>query len=51
VVGEAAVVEGTLERSVVWPGAYVGPDEHLTEVVRAGTRGRPLTVDGSPPPR
>jgi CTP:molybdopterin cytidylyltransferase MocA len=48
VVGDAAVVRGRLERSVVWPGAYVGPDEHLTEVVRAGTRERPLTVAASP---
>ena len=45
VVGEGAVVEGPLERSVVWDGAYVGPHEHLVEVVRAGTRGQPVTVD------
>jgi MurNAc alpha-1-phosphate uridylyltransferase len=44
VVGEDAVVEGTLERSVVWPGAYVAPDEHLRETVRAGTRREPVTV-------
>ncbi|HET7303646.1 MAG TPA: sugar phosphate nucleotidyltransferase, partial [Segeticoccus sp.] len=31
VVGEGAVVEGRVERSVVWDGAYVGPDEHLVE--------------------
>jgi hypothetical protein len=44
VVGPGAVVAGTLERSVVWPGAYVEGDEHLVEVVRAGSRQRPLTV-------
>ena len=35
-IGEGAVVEGSVERCVVWPGAYVGPREHLVEVVRAG---------------
>jgi hypothetical protein len=44
VVGAGAVVEGRLERSVVWPGAYVGAGEHLVDVVRAGTREQPLTV-------
>ena len=44
VVGPGAVVQGRVERCVVWPEAYVGPDEHLVEVVRAGTRERPLTV-------
>ena len=44
VVGPGAVVEGHLQRSVVWPGAYVDPREDLVEVVRAGTRERPLTV-------
>lgn len=47
VVGAGAVVEGALERCVVWPGAYVGPGEHLVEAVRAGTRTDPLTVDCS----
>lgn len=45
VVGAGAVVEGTLERSVVWDGAWVGPGEHLVEQVRAGTREHPVTVD------
>jgi CTP:molybdopterin cytidylyltransferase MocA len=45
VVGDGAVVEGTLDRSVVWDGAFVGPDEHLVRAVRAGTRTSPLTVD------
>lgn len=41
VIGAEAVVEGTLTRTVVWPGGYVGPDEHLTDAVRVG---RDLTV-------
>jgi N-acetyl-alpha-D-muramate 1-phosphate uridylyltransferase len=44
VVDPSAIVEGTLERCVVWDGGYVGPDEHLVEVIRAGTRAAPLTV-------
>ena len=44
VIGAGAVVEGVLERCVVWDGAYVGPREHLVDVVRAGDRGRPITV-------
>jgi N-acetyl-alpha-D-muramate 1-phosphate uridylyltransferase len=47
VVGAGAVVEGTVERCVVWDGAHVGPDEHLVEQVRAGTRERPVTVDAT----
>lgn len=35
VVGEGAVVAGELVRSVVWPGARVGPDERLVDAVRA----------------
>ncbi len=35
VIGEGAVIEGTVVRCVVWPGAHVGPDEHLVDVVRA----------------
>jgi MurNAc alpha-1-phosphate uridylyltransferase len=35
-VGAGAVIEGRITRSVVWPGGYVGPDEHLTEVIRVG---------------
>lgn len=44
VVGAGAVVEGVIERSVVWPDAYVGPDEHLVDTIRAGTRAAPVTV-------
>jgi NDP-sugar pyrophosphorylase family protein len=36
VVGAGAVVEGHIERTVVWPGARVGPDERLVDAVRAG---------------
>ena len=49
VVGAGALVEGRLERCVVWDGAYVGPDEHLTDTVRAGTRSDPLTLTAHPP--
>lgn len=38
VVGEGAVVEGTLERCVVWPGSRVGPGEHLVDAIRAEER-------------
>lgn len=48
VVGAGAVVEGRLERSVVWDGAYVGRDEHLVDCIRAGTRRHPLTVSATP---
>lgn len=44
VVGAGAVVEGEVHECVVWPGAYVGPDERLHRVVRAGTRDHPVTV-------
>jgi len=48
VVDPTAVVAGTVERCVVWDGAYVGPDEHLVESIRAGTRTAPITVPASP---
>lgn len=41
VIGARAVIEGSVVRCVIWPGAYVGPDEHLADVVRAG---RHITV-------
>lgn len=44
VIGAGAVVEGRLERCVVWDGAYVGPAEHLLDAVRAGDRVNPMTV-------
>lgn len=34
VVGEGAEVHGTLERSVVWPGLEVGPQERLVGAIR-----------------
>ncbi|MBX7265991.1 NTP transferase domain-containing protein [Micromonospora sp. Llam7] len=37
VVGAGAVVRGAVTRSVVWPGATVGAEEHLRDVIRAGT--------------
>jgi N-acetyl-alpha-D-muramate 1-phosphate uridylyltransferase len=42
VIGAGASVEGTVERCVIWPGARVGPEEHLVEVVRAADD---VTVD------
>jgi NDP-sugar pyrophosphorylase family protein len=36
VIGAGAVVRGTLVRSVVWRGGYVGRDEHLIDAVRQG---------------
>lgn len=51
VVGEGAVVEGRLVRSVVWDGAHVGRNEELVDVVRAGDRAHPLTVPAAPHPR
>jgi hypothetical protein len=48
VVDPTAVVEGEVERSVVWDGAHVAAGEHLVEVIRAGTRQRPVTVPATP---
>jgi NDP-sugar pyrophosphorylase family protein len=45
VVGARAVVHGRVTRGVVWPGGYVGPDEHLVDAVRVG---RDLTVPAAP---
>jgi len=38
VVGPGAVVDGTLERCVVWPGAIVRRGERLVDAIRAGDR-------------
>ena len=46
-VSPGAVVEGRVERCVVWSGAVVEAHEHLVEVVRAGTAASPVTVDAS----
>jgi NDP-sugar pyrophosphorylase family protein len=43
VVGDGAVVEGELTRSVVWPGGVVRRGEHLVDAVRTDTG---LTVTG-----
>jgi NDP-sugar pyrophosphorylase family protein len=43
VVGEGAVVEGELLRSVVWPGGVVRKSERLVDAIRVGAE---LTVDG-----
>jgi len=40
------IPQGSVERCVVWPGAWVGPDEQLRDVIRAGTRDDPITVGG-----
>lgn len=47
VVGPAAVVDGTIDRCVVWEGAVVTRGEHLREVIRAGDGDRPITVAAS----
>jgi NDP-sugar pyrophosphorylase family protein len=44
VIGAEAVVEGRVERSVVWPGGYVGPDEHLIGAIRYGRSGTVTAV-------
>jgi hypothetical protein len=44
VIGAGAVVEGRVTRVVVWDGARVGPDEELSDVVRACGDGLTLTV-------
>jgi MurNAc alpha-1-phosphate uridylyltransferase len=49
VVDPSAVVEGEVERSVVWDGAHVAAGERLVEVVRAGTRLQPVTVPAGRP--
>ena len=44
VVGDRAVIEGTLDRVVVWANGHVGADEHLHECIRMGSD---VTVDAS----
>ena len=48
VVGAGAVVEGAVTRGVVWPGGYVGADEHLTDAIRAGCDLTVLALPRSP---
>jgi MurNAc alpha-1-phosphate uridylyltransferase len=45
VIGAGAVVRGRVTRGVVWPGGFVGSDEHLADAVRVG---RDLTVPAGP---
>jgi NDP-sugar pyrophosphorylase family protein len=35
VIGPGAIVEGEIDQCVIWPGAHVRPDEHLTRAIRA----------------
>jgi NDP-sugar pyrophosphorylase family protein len=42
VIGPGAVIEGSIERVVVWDDGWVGPDETLRDCIRVG---RDLTVD------
>ena len=46
VVGPGASVDGSLERSVVWPGAPVFAQEHLVDAVRADEHVTVLVRDG-----
>ena len=39
VIGSGAVVEGTVDECVVWPGGRVGAGEYLTHVIRYGRSG------------
>jgi MurNAc alpha-1-phosphate uridylyltransferase len=38
VIGDGAVIEGTIEQSVIWPGSHVARGEHLVGAIRAGHR-------------
>jgi MurNAc alpha-1-phosphate uridylyltransferase len=38
VIGPGAIVEGKVEQCVIWPGAHVRSDEHLTRAIRAHER-------------
>ncbi|GAB6901321.1 nucleotidyltransferase family protein [Kineosporia succinea] len=44
VIGAGATVLGEVTQSVVWPGAYVGPDEKLFRQIRVGSREQVVTV-------
>lgn len=35
VIGPGAIVEGEIDQCVIWPGAHVRPNEHLTRAIRA----------------
>ncbi len=38
IIGDGAVVEGTVERSVIWPGAKVAASERLVDAIRLDDR-------------
>jgi GTP:adenosylcobinamide-phosphate guanylyltransferase len=45
VIGDDAVVDGDIERSVIWPGAIVHAGEHLVDTIRArDAAGNDVTV-------
>jgi NDP-sugar pyrophosphorylase family protein len=46
VVSRGAIVEGTVEQSVVWPGAVVREHEHLVRAIRANERMNVLVRNG-----
>jgi len=48
VIGEGAVVEGEVERSVVWDGARVGRSERLVDAIRASDQVTVLVRRGTP---
>lgn len=47
VVGAGAVVDGTAERCVLWPGARVEADEHLVDAIRTASGLTVRTTEGS----
>ncbi len=49
VIGEGAVVEGEVERTVVWDGARVHPGERLVDAIRASDQVTVLVRQGRPP--
>jgi hypothetical protein len=34
VIGSGAIVDGTIERTVLWPGVHVASTEHLVDAIR-----------------
>lgn len=46
VIGAGATVAGRVDRCVVWPGAQIGPDEDLSDIVRTDS-GRTFKADAS----
>ncbi|HEX7276768.1 MAG TPA: sugar phosphate nucleotidyltransferase [Acidimicrobiales bacterium] len=50
VIGEGAVVDGEVERTVVWDGARVHPGERLVDAIRASDQVTVLVRPAPPPP-